>query len=641
MTRTSPQDPRTRTLGVAVLFILLMTLVPGSSPARVGGGNDYVGGGGGGGSFGGGLLDGNGDGAVVGVIGNLVFTHPKVGVPLGILLLIAYVYLRRRNPSRVTIRAITGLEKEVSGPGDRLRTVAGIQQRDPDFDAAAFLARTRRAAEELQEAWLKEKLEPIRRFVSDSVYNRFRVQLEMLKVRNLKNVMADYRYQDLSVTAFDPGTSFETVHVKVKGEARDVEVPRDLDEKRALSKAKAAPLAGYEEIWSFMRRTGARTLKGRTAIEGGCPNCGAELDLSQVTRCAHCKALVNSGEHDWVLAEITQIEEWRPGSSGQAVPGLAEIESRDPGLSRQELEDRGSYAFWKWIEARILGKASVLLRTATPELVADLSRELEDLKSQGRGSMIYRPAVGSVDLAACDPGDQGGREKCYLKVRWSAAFREGSKPSNASHVLCLSRPFGAKGKHGLSWARCPECGGPLAETDATRCAYCSADLTAGAGDWVLESVDLPESVRIPEGPTRTQGQTEAMDALDRFLVPDMGDRRERVLLLSRMAAVVVADGVVTREERKLVQSFAKRWQIPMEAVEPILNREVPFDQAITVLPSNKTGFFSALVQAALVDGRIDREERRLLSRVAKDLGMSAAEVDQMMSSMEAALKASR
>ena len=70
---------------------------------------------------------------------------------------------------------------------------------------------------------------------------------------------------------------------------------------------------------------------------------------------------------------------------------------------------------------------------------------------------------------------------------------------------------------GLPEPRCPECGGPLAETDATRCAYCSADLTAGAGDWVLESVDLPESVRIPEGPTRTQGQTEAMNVLTELM----------------------------------------------------------------------------------------------------------------------------
>ena len=39
------------------------------------------------------------------------------------------------------------------------------------------------------------------------------------------------------------------------------------------------------------------------------------------TRVLHlefCKAVVNSGEHDWVLAEITQPEEWRPTATDRA-----------------------------------------------------------------------------------------------------------------------------------------------------------------------------------------------------------------------------------------------------------------------------------------------------------------------------------
>ena len=32
-----------------------------------------------------------------------------------------------------------------------------------------------------------------------------------------------------------------------------------------------------------------------------CPSCGADLPLSEVVKCEYCQAIVNSGEHDWVL----------------------------------------------------------------------------------------------------------------------------------------------------------------------------------------------------------------------------------------------------------------------------------------------------------------------------------------------------
>jgi len=116
-------------------------------------------------------------------------------------------------------------------------------------------------------------------------------------------------------------------------------------------------------------------------------------------------------------------------------------------------------------------------------------------------------------------------------------------------------------------------------------------------------------------------------------MPDMGDRRERVLLLTRMAAVAVADGVVTKEERRLVKTFAKRWQIPVESVDPILSGEVPVEQAMTILPADRRGFFTLLIQAALVDGRIDRKERKLLYKVAGDLEMQQSDADELIAQM--------
>ena len=81
----------------------------------------------------------------------------------------------------------------------------------------------------------------------------------------------------------------------------------------------------YEEVWSFLRKRGSKSKNGVPALEGRCPNCGADLPVSDVVRCEYCKAVVNSGEHDWVLAEITQPEEWRPWMTNAEIerPGRA------------------------------------------------------------------------------------------------------------------------------------------------------------------------------------------------------------------------------------------------------------------------------------------------------------------------------
>ena len=56
-----------------------------------------------------------------------------------------------------------------------------------------------------------------------------------------------------------------------------------------------------------------------------------------------------------MLAEITQPEEWRPWMTNAAIEGLDQLQAKDPSVSRQELEDRASVVFWKWIDARVTG----------------------------------------------------------------------------------------------------------------------------------------------------------------------------------------------------------------------------------------------------------------------------------------------
>jgi hypothetical protein len=610
---------------VLFLPVVGILLFAADALARAGGGGNYVGGGGGG--FSGGSGGGEGIGALI----YLVIAYPEVGIPLVIVVAVIAIVKRVRNPDRRTAKAVKRLEQlgapDTSG-------LAAIKERDPGFEDNAFLAKVTKIELAVQDAWTRGDMRPVRTFLSDGLLRRFQTHLSVMRHQGLRNALADHQVIESRIHAVEQDRHFDTIHVAFRAAAKDVEVDASLSLEQALAAAAKARREEWTEIWSFLRRPGTKTLAGGGAVEGYCPNCGGPIELGQATRCDHCQGLINSGDYDWVLAEITQTIEWRPSSTG-TVPGLEQLAARDPAFNRQAAEDRASYVFWRWIEARVLGRPGPVAKCASKEFQARIAELVK-----GGGAALYKTAVGSVDLVACEPGVEGGRDRFHVKLLWSSATSNKAAPSPAANVFSLGRKAGAVDDGSLSHARCPECMGPLGENDSPQCEYCGADLASGDKEWVLENVVRPEELRLsvqPQAPGMAAvGATVAVPV---WATPDMGNPRERMLLLMRMAAVVVADGVVTKEERKLLKSASKRWGVPLEAVEPILSGEVAPEAVATMRPSNPSAFLSGLISAALIDGKIDSKEEKLLLDVGRSLGMSDGDTKNYMNAMAKSLKA--
>jgi uncharacterized tellurite resistance protein B-like protein len=598
--------------------------------ARAGGGGNYSGSGGGGG--------GGGGGDLTGLILYLLVVHPEIGVPVVIVVIVGSIIKRRLNPDRTTARAVKRLE-DIGRPSTS--ELDSIKSRDPRFDEARFLEQVTLTDQAVQRAWTKGDMSPVRLFLSDGLFRRFFSQLSIMKHQGIQNAMADHTILKTRIHAVECDAHFDTIHVAIEASVRDVEVSAALSVEEAAAKAAKAPKEPYTEIWSFLRRPGAKTLKGGGAVEGTCPNCGAEVRLGQATKCEYCNALINSGDYDWVLAEITQPIEWRASSTG-AVPGLEQLAVLDPNFNRQAAEDRGSYLFWRWIESLVTANAKPLAKCATKSLYTETAKHVET-----GPSALFKTAVGSVDLIACEADGEGQRDRVHIKVLWSSARSSREDPAPSVNVLTLSRKTGAHDPGGLSYARCPVCQAPLEENDRVTCDYCDANLASGNADWVLERVRRPEELVVPAARpiTVTSGATAPSqsddDALPVWTTPDMGNPRERTLLLMRMAAVVMADGVVTKQERKLLRSASKRWNVPIDSINPILYGHMEPDIVNTMKPSNPEGFLSGLISAALIDGRIDKKEATLLLDVGDNLGIAETDVKNMMRDMTKMAKAEK
>lgn len=501
--------------------------------------------------------------------------------------------------------------------------VDALHASDPGFDLVAFLDQVKALFLRVQGAWSAGDLGAVRRDLSDATFQRLRVQLALLAAQGVRNVTEEMAVLDLQPVGLERTAAFDTLHVRVRAQARDVDVPRGLPEEEARARAQAARLAPFTEVWSFVRRPGTRSRKDGALPPGKCPNCGAPFDGGAAGNCTYCGAIVNSGAYDWVLAEITQGIE--AGTEPVEVPGLATLRADDPAVSLEVLEDRASLLFWSWIDAQSRGEPSRMAKLATADLVSEMSADMTALRGRQRARVFLQAAVGSVAVQTIEAA--GATTLAHVEIRWSAQM--GVVPTGASPgalatlpqrwIFTLARKAGVKtdAARGMATDRCGNCGAPLGDSVHPTCEHCGATLNDGAHDWVLGHAEpfevwaaRPRSQPTPQGPVVAVARDTVLDAA------------ERQRLLYTMAAMAAVDGTVDDRERRMLKLCAERWGVPYENVELALNADPALFERLVPQPGpGGETFLRTLVQLALIDGKVDRQERRMLEVAAARLGL--------------------
>ncbi|MDY7232842.1 TIM44-like domain-containing protein [Hyalangium rubrum] len=619
---------------LAPWLLILGALLPLVALARSGGGEHYT--------SGDRDSGGGGDGVDLYLLFRLlelVIRYPKVGIPLLLIGgLVYYFYNRNVHPTGATRRALQRREADQRtqvSEQDVQGWVRALKSKDPQFEPQVMLDKVRQLFPALQEAWFKRELTPVRPFLSDATYQRFNVQLRLMNDQGVRDAIADIRLLGVQIIGLQQSEWFDSLHVRVRAEMRDTDVPASHSDEQARAAAQKAPPEAFTEVWTFVRKPGVQTRIGQDLYQGKCPNCGAPYKGGAANVCEYCGAIVNSGNYDWTLSEITQGSEFNRYEP--AVQGLREARQADPALNLEVLEDRASLLFWKWIDAQSRGDAKWMAQVARDELSAQLGEELEALRQQGKRRLILECAVGAVNTRAFEVHPEG-YDQAYVEIRWSARMGlapAGGRPPQLPTVpqrwvFTLTRKHGAKTNtgNGMATDRCPQCNAPLTSTGANTCTYCGAQLSSGEQDWVLASASLYEtwSARgrvpspamsrpvdaspVPTGPVQATGTDTVMDLQE----------RERMLYM--MAAIAAADGTVDAGERKLLKLCATRWNVSWQNVEMALGAGPQlFNRLIPRGSPEASVFLRHLVEMAMVDGRVDRKERRLLEAAAAHLNV--------------------
>ena len=339
------------------------------------------------------------------------------------------------------------------------------------------------------------------------------------------------------------------------------------------------------------------------------------------------------GEHDWVLGEITQLEEWHPSDAD--IPGLDDLRQRDPGAAQEAIEDRASYVFWKWIQSARIGQPGPLRKCANPSLLAS-GGHVDWARGAVATSRWVAPSCCGATWAARTASTEGLREEDLLGLRALV----GVTTRRCKVVLAMARKSGATlvGVDLDGHLDLPALAAlPLAESDSSRCDHCGAELADGVQTWVLEGVFRPDEMPLRSTARRTGRLRREDDAAvddPRWCPTSPTSHRATDPVPARMAQLMaVATGPSRARSGGSWRCRARRWDIPREQVAAVIASPPQGDYAGGFDVQSPEWFLAGLVAAAMADGRIDTQERAMLEHACDALRLPRESIERLVAGM--------
>lgn len=540
-----------------------------------------------------------------------ILHKPEFAAACGLLLTCAaywlWIHWRERREGRDAV--VIGRGREVQQAQRRVQALKDLKARDLYYDEDAFLARAETAFLRVADAWSRHDLPAARAFLSDGMHERLRRQIAEQAAAGVRRVMRETTVHERRVLGYAAGWHYDSISVRFKVSAVRARV------EEASGKVLDGGEEVFEEVWTFLRRPGAKTLAQAGPIEGHCPSCGMALPVVDAAECPACKTWVNSGEHDWVAVESTAPWEWRFPDPRREITGWSAMREQDPGLSLESLEDRAAVAFWRWIDARRRRDHAPLRGVSTPEFVAALAFE---------GRLEGAVSLGAAETVAFELG--GELDAAHVQLRWE------SGGERHTDYMIFRRRGGAVSdwKAGLSATRCPGCGAAPERADAEKCAYCALAFNDGSRGWVLAEIAPFGLWKRPEEAPRTN----VMPGTDWG-----GEDVPAAEAVAAMAGCLAVDGAINHRELAFLDAYAERRGMSSEQVEKIVAEARAGRLPYAPPDGTDRSLLRGLARMSLTDGFIEDSERALLASAARRAGLHELELKELIKEERAALAA--
>lgn len=200
----------------------------------------------------------------------------------------------------------TPIEMDAIPPIDKDKVNAQMEQfkkKDEFFSEKVFLDKAQTAFFEIQRAWSRNDLEPVRNRMSEAQFNRMEMQVSEYRDKGWNNKVEDIVIGEIAINDMGIEGEYDFVETLIKASMSDKTYNKE--GKIVEGSPKIIPMAEY---WTFVRKQGARTnTDGGRTVSHNCPSCGAPVEAGESGKCPYCDVTLTTGSFDWVLDTITQV----------------------------------------------------------------------------------------------------------------------------------------------------------------------------------------------------------------------------------------------------------------------------------------------------------------------------------------------
>ncbi len=189
---------------------------------------------------------------------------------------------------------------------DRTAQIEGIiKQTDPNFSSGDFISFAKEVYIDIETAWCKRDLTPVRPVMHENLYNTTARQVQS-KIE--QGVI--YHYESIAIntaylTSYAKDAQFEYLTCYLNARMIDYQT----DEKTGnIIRGDKNTRWDMRYKMKFVRSAGVQTKEEVSAANGhNCPNCGAPLEITSSGVCEYCGSVVTTGQYSWVLTDFTTI----------------------------------------------------------------------------------------------------------------------------------------------------------------------------------------------------------------------------------------------------------------------------------------------------------------------------------------------
>ncbi len=239
--------------------------------------------------------------------------NPAAWICIGLIL---FLFLGRKSKIRRKISSQPAsaptykppTPKKVYTLPDRTNEISLIiQERDPAFTAPDFISFVRDVYVDIQDAWMKRDLEPVRGVLHQNLYQQTQKQIDKKIADGIVNYLERISVNTAYLTSYRRDAEYEYVTVYLAASMIDYQVKEATGEILYGDKTTRWNL---KYNMTFVRANDAVSRSAEEKDEGFvCPNCGAPLTGTSFGVCEYCDSVVTTGVYDWVLSSFGVVKE--------------------------------------------------------------------------------------------------------------------------------------------------------------------------------------------------------------------------------------------------------------------------------------------------------------------------------------------